>query len=95
MRSGVSVMLERDIERRVSEIAKKKGWLSFKFVSPAQRGVPDRIFMKDGRVVFIEFKAPGKRPTELQDHIIRKMVDAGCEVHVCDSVEDGCNALSV
>ena len=95
MRSGVSVMLERDIERRVSEIAKKKGWLSFKFVSPAQRGVPDRIFMKNGRIVFIEFKAPGKRPTELQDHIIRKMGDAGCEVHVCDNVEDGCNALSV
>ena len=88
-------MLERDIERRVSEIAKKNGWLSFKFVSPAQRGVPDRIFMKDGRIVFIEFKAPGKKPTELQDHIMRRMVDAGCEVHVCDSVEDGCNALGL
>ena len=88
-------MLERDIEHKVTDIAKKKGWLTFKFVSPAQRGVPDRIFMKDGRIVFIEFKAPGKKPTELQDHIMRKMVDAGCEVHVCDSVEDGYNALSV
>ena len=88
-------MLERDIERRVSEIAKKNGWLSFKFVSPAQRGVPDRIFMKDGRIVFIEFKAPGKQPTELQEHIMRKMVDAGCEVHVCDNVGDGCSALSI
>lgn len=86
-------MLERDIEHRVVDIAKKHGWLSFKFVSPAQRGVPDRIFMKGGRIVFIEFKALGKKPTDLQDHIIRKMVDAGCEVHVCDSVEGGCNAL--
>jgi hypothetical protein len=87
--------LERDIERRVSELAKKGGWLSFKFVSPAQRGVPDRIFMKAGRIVFIEFKAPGKKPTELQDYIMRRMVDAGCEVHVCDSIEDGCRALSI
>ena len=87
--------LERDIERRVSELAKKSGWLSFKFVSPAQRGVPDRIFMKDGRIVFIEFKAPGKKLTDLQDHIVRKMVDAGCEVHVCDNVKDACNALSI
>ena len=88
-------MLERDIEGKVVDIAKKNGWLSFKFVSPAQRGVPDRIFMKSGRIVFIEFKAPGKKPTPLQDHIMRKMVDAGCEVHVCDSVEGGLNALQV
>jgi hypothetical protein len=87
--------LERDIEGKVVDIAKKHGWLSFKFVSPAQRGVPDRIFMKDGRIVFIEFKAPGKKPTLLQDHIMRRMVDAGCEVHVCDSIEDGCNALQI
>ena len=88
-------MLERDIEHKVTEIAKKHGWLSFKFVSPAQRGVPDRIFMKDGRIVFIEFKAPGKKLTDIQYYIIRRMVDFGCEVHVCDSVESGCNALSL
>ena len=87
--------LERDIEGKVVDIAKKNGWLSFKFVSPAQRGVPDRIFMKSGRIVFIEFKAQGKKPTPLQDHIMRKMVDAGAEVHVCDSIKDGCNALQV
>jgi hypothetical protein len=89
------MMLERDIERRVVEIAKKNKWLSFKFVSPAQRGVPDRIFIKGGRIVFIEFKAPGKKLTDIQDYIIRRMVDFGCEVHVCDSVESGCNALSL
>jgi len=38
-------MLERDIERKVCEMAKVAGWLAFKFVSPAQRGVPDRIFI--------------------------------------------------
>jgi hypothetical protein len=88
-------MLESAIENKVCDLAKKAGWLSFKFVSPAQRGVPDRIFIKTGRVVFIEFKAPSKKPTPLQDHIMRKMVDAGCEVWVCDSIEEGSNALSL
>jgi Holliday junction resolvase len=89
------VIREKDIEAKVVEWAKKNGWLTFKFVSPSQRGVPDRIFIKDGFIVFIEFKAPGKKPTQLQAHMIRKLRDAECEVHVCDSVESACDALSL
>jgi hypothetical protein len=85
---------ERDIEKKAVELAKKAGWLTYKFVSPSQRGVPDRIFIKDGRIVFVEFKAPGKKPTALQAQTIRKLREAGCEVHVCDSVESACDALS-
>jgi hypothetical protein len=88
-------VLERDIEGKAVSWAKKNGWLSFKFVSPAQRGVPDRIFMKSGRIVFIEFKRLGGKLSPLQAHTIKKMLDAGCEVHVCDSIEDGCNALQI
>jgi hypothetical protein len=88
-------MLERNIERKVCEMAKAAGWLAFKFVSPAQRGVPDRIFIKDGRIVFIEFKAPGAMPTKLQWRMIDRLRGAGCEVHVCDSVEGGCDALAL
>lgn len=86
---------ERDIEKRAVDIAKKAGWLCYKWVSPSQRGVPDRIFIKDGRIVFVEFKAPAKRPTQLQAQIIRRLRDAGCEVYVCDTVESACDALSL
>lgn len=86
---------ERDIEAKATALAKKAGWLCFKFVSPSQRGVPDRIFIKDGRVVFIEFKAPGKKPTQLQAQTIRKMQAEGCEVYVCDSIESAVDALSL
>lgn len=89
------MLRESAIETKVCEIAKRNGWLTFKFVSPAHRGVPDRIFIREGRIVFIEFKAPGKQPTKLQAHTINKLREAGCEVWVCDSVESGCNALQI
>jgi hypothetical protein len=88
------VIRERDIEAKVVKWAKANGWLTYKFVSPSQRGVPDRIFIKDGCIVFVEFKAPGKKPTPLQAQTIRKMKDAGCEVWVCDNAESAIDALA-
>lgn len=86
---------EKDIEKKVVDLAKKAGWLAFKWTSPSQRGVPDRIFIKDGSVVFIEFKAPGKKPTQLQAQTIRKLRDHFMVVHVCDSVESAVDALAL
>lgn len=86
---------ERDIEAKVVKWAKANGWLTYKFVSPSQRGVPDRIFIKDGYVVFVEFKAPGKKPTPLQAQTIRKLKEAECEVWVCDDAEQGIRWLGI
>ena len=86
---------ERDVEKKATDWAKKNGWLTYKFVSPSNRGVPDRVFIKDGHVVFIEFKAPGKKPTPLQAQTIRKLKDAECEVHVFDDAESAIYALSL
>ena len=88
-------MLEKTIERKVCEKAKLAGWLTYKWVSPAQAGVPDRIFIRQGEVVFIEFKAPGRTTTPLQDHTIKKLRGEGMNVHICDSVEGASNALSL
>jgi len=82
-------MLERDIEKGVSNYAKVFGWITFKFVSPNNRGVPDRVFIKAGRVVFIEFKRVTGKLTPLQTIQIRKMRDSGAEVYVCYSLCDG------
>ena len=77
-------MLEKEIEKKVCDYAKSKGCLVYKFVSPAHRGVPDRMFITPkGRVFFIEFKAPGKKPTQLQEHEMGKINSAGgCAVWV-------------
>ena len=53
---------EQAIEQRVCRWAERNGWLQFKFETPGRRAAPDRIFIKDGQIVFIEFKAPGKTP---------------------------------
>lgn len=82
-------MLESIVERRVCEYAKSKGWLVFKFTSPGHIGVPDRMFIRDGKVFFIEFKQKGKKPTLLQQRCMDKIAAEGITALVADSVEAG------
>lgn len=84
-------MLESTIEKKVSEYAKSKGWLSYKFTSPSNRGVPDRIYMKNGICLFIEFKAPKKKPTKLQEKVIERIKAEDFLVYVIDSIDEGKN----
>tara|TARA_Y100000310_G_scaffold325691_1_gene389523 strand:+ start:1507 stop:1821 length:315 start_codon:yes stop_codon:yes gene_type:complete len=84
---------ESEIEKAVGLHAKKLGWLFWKFTSPTQRGVPDRILVHDGPlIVFIEFKRPGGKLTPLQTKKIEKLRSRGVDVYVIDNVKDG-NAL--
>jgi hypothetical protein len=58
---------ERDIEAYLRDEAKKAGMKAYKFVSPGNDGVPDRLLaLPIGQAVFVELKAPGKKSTELQ-----------------------------
>ena len=82
-------MLEKDIESKSCQYAKERGWLTYKFTSPARRSVPDRIFINPaGLIIFIEFKAARKVPTEAQEREIERLRKNGCFVLVIDSVED-------
>ena len=83
-------MLEKQIEKRVCDFAKVKGLLCYKFVSPGNAGVPDRMFvLPNGAVFFIEFKQFGKKPTPLQEREALKLAIRGCLVFVIDNVTDG------
>lgn len=75
------------IENTCKRWARDRGFYVRKFASPGNRSVPDDIFAKDGTVVFVEFKAPGKTPTELQEEEHKALRDAGLDVMVFDSVE--------
>jgi len=87
-------MLESDIRNEARDWAKAEGWLVYPFSSPANRSVPDRIYIKNGRIVFIEFKrpsGPGRpagKPTSGQARELRKLRAAGADVHVAYSVEE-------
>ena len=82
-------MRESQIEKAVAYHARGQGWLCYKWTSPGTRGVPDRIFIKDGQFKLVEFKAPGGRLSEHQRRAIAILEAAGAEVHVIDNVEAG------
>ena len=58
-------MRESKLEAAGNAHAKKNGWWQRKFKSPGRRSAPDRIYAKQGRVFFIEYKRKGEKPTEL------------------------------
>lgn len=70
-------MTESQLEAALVRYARAKGILTYKFSSPAHRGVPDRIFIHQGRVLFLELKRPGNVPTKLQEHVMAEMCEAG------------------
>jgi len=83
-------MMEKFIERTVSDYAKKNGVVSYKINSISCRGLPDRMFLNNrGCIYFIEFKRKGKKPTELQSLKIKELQERGFKVSVIDSIEDG------
>lgn len=82
-------MLERDVEKALIKRVKALGGKCEKFVSVNNRAVPDRLVtLPGGKICFVELKAPGKKPTKLQekDHKERKAL--GATVYVIDNVED-------
>jgi hypothetical protein len=70
---------ESQIEKKASAHYKALGHLTFKFTSPSQAGVPDRLFIhpKRGFTLYLEFKAPGKKPTPLQLRMIENLRKRG------------------
>jgi hypothetical protein len=81
-------MREREIEIYLRDEVRKAGGKAYKFVSPGNDGVPDRLVVfPGGRIYFVELKAPGKKPRPLQVKQMRDLKNFGCDVRVIDSKE--------
>lgn len=79
-------MLEKLIEKYLCEQTKLRGGRAYKWVSPGNDGVPDRIVMlPSGILVFVETKATGKKATALQNLQISRITKLGQRVIVLDS----------
>ena len=82
-------MLEKEIEKRLVKGIKKLGGKAYKFVSPGNAGVPDRIvILPNKQPIFIELKAEKGKLTELQKNQLKKLVDLGQRVEVLYGVDD-------
>ncbi len=86
-------MLESQIEAAVAKYARDRGVTVLKLNGPGNRGKPDRMFMFRGRVLVIEFKAPGKKPTKLQQSWLDTFNAQGFVAVCMDSVGDGKTAV--
>ncbi|WP_077621549.1 VRR-NUC domain-containing protein [Sediminibacillus massiliensis] len=81
-------MRERDIEEYLRKEVKKAGGKAYKFESPGNDGVPDRmVIFPNNTIYFVELKAPGKKPRPLQIKQMRDLKNFGCVVTVIDSKE--------
>ena len=81
---------EKDIERKCVLWAKQHGWFPIKLVGNpmARRGLPDRMFLKGGKVVFVEFKTPDGTVTPLQRLCHQDFATYGVFVYISRSQED-------
>ena len=86
-------MRESTVEKSVCAYAKSRGCMVVKLNGPGHRGIPDRMFLKDGRAMFIEFKAPGRKPTALQEKWLRDLRAVGCSAWCVDNKETGIVAI--
>ena len=76
-------MLEKELEAYLVKRVKELGGRSYKWVSPGNVGVPDRIVLlkvapEHAEIVsryvkFVELKQPGKRPTAVQRVVMAQL----------------------
>ena len=78
-------MRESQVEQYFKKKAEQHGWLCYKFTSPSNAGVPDRLIIKDGHTIYVELKAPNQTPRKLQQAVFRKMREHGATIVVLDS----------
>ncbi len=76
-------MREKDIEKILTENVKKLGGRAYKWTSPGNAGVPDRIVIFPGRSpVFVELKTDKGTLTNLQKAQIGRLKKLGQQVYV-------------
>jgi len=81
--------LESEVEATVVAYAKSKGCMERKMNGPGYRGWPDRLFMYNGKTIWIEFKRLGERPDNLQRFLHGRLRDNGFDVEVVDNIAAG------
>lgn len=81
-------MRESEIEARLVKLVRARGGLCYKFVSPGNGGVPDRIVVTpSGRTIFVELKLRTGRLSALQRRQIQALRLRGADARVLYGLE--------
>ena len=76
-------MLEKTVEKKLVDGVRRLGGKAFKWVSPGNAGVPDRIvILPKGRIIFVELKTDTGRVSPVQKITINLLTGLGCDVRV-------------
>ena len=81
-------MKESTIEARLVREVKKRGGLCYKFTSPGNPGVPDRIvILPGGTTVYVELKTEIGRLAKIQKWQIEELCRRGAVVRVLKGMD--------
>ena len=81
-------MREKTVEQKLVRAVKAVGGICPKWVAPGFDGMPDRIvLLPNGRLGFVEVKAPGKKERPLQRSRHELLRSLGFKVYVLDKPE--------
>ena len=82
-------MQEKTLEKRFVTAVKTMGGIAPKLTSPGFDGMPDRlVLLPNGKVGFVELKAPGKKPRPIQTRRIEQLKNLGFKVYVLDNTDE-------
>ena len=83
------MMLEKDIEDWLNKQIEKMGGLAFKFVSPGNPGVPDRVYiLPGGKVWFVELKQQFGKIAKIQKWQRERLLRMGCNYRLVMGKQD-------
>lgn len=81
-------MREKAVEAKLAKKVKSLGGIALKISSANYTGLPDRlVLLTDGKLAFIELKAPGKKLRPLQEKRKRQLEALGFSVFCIDGIE--------
>lgn len=81
-------MRESSIESKLVRMVRERGGLCFKFISPGNPGVPDRIVITPaGRTVYVELKTEAGRLAAIQKWQHEELRKRGADVRTLKGLE--------
>lgn len=77
---------EKYLERKLVNAIKAKGGMCIKLLSTHFTGLPDRLCLLPGGIVFFaEIKTTGQKPTKIQTNVAKRLTGLGLNYYIVDT----------